>query len=422
MIELMSHQKRAVEQFSERSVILAHEMGTGKSVTSISMHKEFGAVVVCPTKTKNNYLQELVSVMGESADDIQIIKKGKDIVQGKKWLIISYDLAKKFKDPICEAYKRMIVDESHCIKGDTQRSAGVIEISKNMQVVTLLTGTPVTNRPADLWNQLLAVNAKITQVLRKTEYQKKFCKGHLEYVPRARRMIWVAKGAANLEELRSRILSDVDIVKKSEVLDLPEKIVKTVKIEMTDEQKRRYATAFADYVQKCIELGEKTPKEIRSVIRNKDMVQVVKLRQATSMMKAEYLLEMIEEVGEQQAIIFTEYIATIEFINKGLKERGLSFSTLKQEDGDGKFKRKEVQFFTANINAGAEGLNLQNSSLIFIIDKNWSVGKNWQAEDRVHRKGQTEKCFIKYFSVEETIDEAVDRVNIIKGNAIKRII
>jgi SWI/SNF-related matrix-associated actin-dependent regulator 1 of chromatin subfamily A len=423
----MEHQKRCVEYYSDRSVLLAHEMGTGKSITSIAMHKAHGAVIVCPAKLKQNWHTELMK-MGVNDSEIQIIETAKDEIRNVKWIVISYSVIDKFVGRL-DFYRRLICDESHYIKNASKRSKAVVKIAQNMEVVTLLSGTAIMNRPIELWNQLKSINAKLLDKYNRTSFSQKFCDGHMQNF--GRRRFWSESGATNIEELRMEIVGDVDIVKKSEVLDIPPKVVQTTVIEFTPEQRRGYNSEWKRYVdwlkanpEYFTEYTEKRKvdgkvethvvtreEQFTNVVNAKQLVELQKMKQVTSLAKVDYFLGLLDEIGEQQVIVFTEFIESIERLNAGLKKAGATYATLKDSDSVERFQSGQAQFFTANIVAGGQGLNLQYASNVFILDRHWTPGQNEQAEDRVHRKGQTQQCNIYYVEVKDTIDEKLKEAN-----------
>lgn len=422
MIELMQHQKRAVELFSRRNQILAHEMGTGKTITAISIKKhKKRIVVVCPAKLRNNWAVELEK-MGENS--VQIIETGKDTIHGKKWLICSYSLLESLLNRLPEEYKDLIGDESHFIKGKSTRAKAFILFSRRCEHVILLTGTPIMNKPIELWNQLLAINAPITRAMTKTKYSQRYCGGKLKFIyfRGQRKPMFFNKGAGNLHELTQMIREDIDIVKKKDVLDLPEKRVISKIITMSADEKREYANAWNNYLNFLKENPEYSKEDIQGVKNAKQLVELGKLRQVTSAIKVKYLLESLEEIGEQQAIIFSEYVQTLKTLNAGLKKAGIKYSTLQDDGSVEEFQAKKTQIFTASIISGGQGLNLQNANIVFIIDEHWTPAQNIQAEDRVHRKGQDQPCSIYYLRVKDTIDEKVADINIKKRRIIDKII
>lgn len=441
MIKPMKHQSRAERLFKEKSQLLAHGMGTGKSITAILIHRDRGAVIFCPAKLKRNWEVEL-NKMGEH--DIQIYKTKKDQFEHQKWCIVSYALADSLSDIIVKNYTGMICDESHYIKGKSKRAKAVVVISKKMEVATLLTGTAIMNKVIDLWNQLKCIKADICERYTRTQFSQEFCGGHMRQMGRMR--IWWEGGANNLDLLKELIKPSVDIVKKSDVLDLEPKAYNHVDLELTATQRKEYKQKWNEYMEYIksepdlfeeytkikrqkvdgkmvdVQILMTVEKQINNVKNSKQLVELQKLRQVTSLAKVEHFLSEIESLGDQQAVVFTSYIESMEVLNDGLKKLGVKYSTLKDDGSVEQFQQKKVQIFTANISSGAEGLNMQNASNVFILDRDWTPAKNEQAEDRVHRKGQTEQCTIHYYTCLDTIDEAVKIANEKKQKVIDNVL
>lgn len=439
MIELMTHQARCVADYSDRSILLAHEMGTGKSITAISIHKQRGAIIACPAKLKQNWVVELVK-MGEKESDIQVIETGKDLLENKKWVVMSYSIVDKYIDRL-DFYNGLIADESHFIKGSSIRAKAIVKLSKMVELVTLLSGTAIMNSPIELWNQLVCVKANITKEMNRTQFSKRYCGGCMKQMGRFR--FWCEDGAENLDELNEKLQGALDIVKKDDVLDIPEKFIDTKVIEFTPEERRNYKQKWQDYINwlnanpdhfqeytktkkvkgELVTSVITREKQLKQVIGARQLVELMKMKQVTSLAKVEFFLSTLEEIGSQQCIVFTEFIESIDVLNAGLKKAGKTYSTLKDDGAIEKFQSGGSQFFTANLVSGGQGLNLQNASLVFILDRHWTPGMNEQAEDRVHRKGQTKKCSIYYVTVKDTIDdERIETANEEKSKVIKKIL
>ena len=428
-ITLYNHQKEAIKKFRNRNIILAHEMGLGKTLTAINIAKGRKCLIVCPARLKQSWVTELGKAGEES---IQVVETAKDEFSGQDWTILSYDmLSTIWRDIVAQDFEHFIVDESHYIKGKfrytaktdrmtgTQRAGATVLIGGDMDQVTLLTGTPVMNKPIELWNQLMAIGGQITKDMSRSEFSRRYCGGHLKQMGPYR--FWWEGGSNHLEELRDKIKDDIDIIKKSEVLDLPPKIVNTKTIEFSTAEQKKYDIAWEEYLAFVEANPEYDTEQVENIVKAQQLVEIVKLRQITSKAKAEAVIDDLENL-QGQLVIFAEFVKTVDKLNNALKQKKITYSTIKDgDDAVAKFQSGKVRVFTANIVAGGTGLNLQNANQVLIVDENWTPAINTQAEDRVYRIGQDKTAFITYYRVHGTVDETVAKANVRKKKVIAKI-
>ena len=179
----MVHQKEAIVRLLEYDrFILSDDMGLGKTTSAViaaKISKSKRVLVVCPSSLKLNWKKEISNY--DSEDEINIIN-GKKWGETKKWNIINFDILKNFhflptknkgmskttKSIITNSeFDLVIIDEAHSIKNTTsKRTKIVMDFSKKIKRVWLLTGTPVANRPIDFFNLLKYVG----RVLPKTGF------------------------------------------------------------------------------------------------------------------------------------------------------------------------------------------------------------------------------------------------------------
>lgn len=428
-MKLYPFQEKAIEQFKNKSILLAYSMGLGKTIIAGGIGKGEKSLVICPAKLKKSWEVELNKI-GE--EDIQIIQTAKDEIGDKMWTIVSYDVASTIREQLEKIeYKHLFCDESHYIKGKfsitkagkisgVKRSATAVILAQKIPHTVLLTGTPILNKPIELWNQLVAIDAKITRDIKRSTYSTRYCGGHLKTFGYSGIRFWWENGATHLDELRERIQMDTDILKKEEVLDLPDKIINQRIIEFNEEEQKEYDRAWDDYLTWVENNPEYSEKDTENVKNAKQLVEIGKLKQITSRAKIKAVLDDIENI-EGQLVIFCEYVETVRILNEGLKKKKIKYSTLKEANSVEKFQEGKVQVFTSNIIAGGTGLNLQNANMMWIVDQHWTPGINQQAEGRIHRIGQDDTAFITYYQVADSIDGKIDKINQTKQKVINTL-
>lgn len=432
MRKLFPHQIEGVEWLkSVGRGILADEMGLGKSLTTIMASIETpGALVVCPASLKKNWERE-IRMTGET--EIQVINSG-DILDGSKWTIVNYDILDRYIEDFREDFgtgkrKELILDEAHYIKDPAaNRSKAALSIAEEAAKVYALSGSPVLNRPIELFSLLRAVKhplawrydeekkkpVSITTLKRK--FSERYCNGHMRIIYlRSGRVLrfWDESGANRIEELK--VLTKRVMLRrtKKEVLDLPEKIVSVVSDTLSKEWQTRYDDAWDEYLE-YIQNNPLKKDQIAGILTAQGLVELIKLRQVCSLAKLERIAEEIENAidQEQKVIVFTSFTETVKTLKAMLAKKKIHTVSLTGSDNSEArdkavqdFQEGDAKVFVANIKAGGVGLNLTAASAVMFADFDWSPAVNQQAEDRAHRIGQTGTVNVYYYVLEGTIEE-----------------
>ena len=226
----LDHQKEAIQKLVEnKKFILADDMGLGKTTSTIIAGLETGAkkiLIICPATLKINWKREI-----ENYSDRPIfISEGKQFSTEHDFVIVNYDIMKNFHDPkkkdesliLMSKFDLVIIDEAHYIKNaQAQRTKLINDITKSVDRLWLLTGTPMTSRPIDYFNLLSLIDSPVAKNW--MAYVIRYCAGFQFKV--GPRKIWNVQGASNLEELRDRTAGLTLRRLKENVLDLPDKII-----------------------------------------------------------------------------------------------------------------------------------------------------------------------------------------------------
>ena len=329
-LKLFPHQVTGIKFLQEKGrAILADEMGLGKTIQAICAAQESdgNVAVACPASVKINWAREIEGLRPK--DDIIVIS-GRKVAQNanlsategnKTWFIINYDVLEAWKDKIIaeKSIKTLILDESHYIKGKTIRAKATIEVAKKIKNVYCLTGTPLMNRPIELFNQLRAIGHSLGS--NRTVFAKRYCgafymqqminnyDGRKIILPQAsayslNRGTWRPgfkflneSGATNLEELREKIKGCMLRRTKEEVLDLPPKIIQTMETELDDEQRREYDSAWDMYIERI--RAETDEQKMNNIIQAREIVELTKLKQVCSQSKIKRIADDVENAVDQ---------------------------------------------------------------------------------------------------------------------------
>lgn len=423
--KLYQHQEEGVKfLLSRNGCILADDMGLGKSIQSIIAALESGAtniLVVCPSSAKINWRREINMF---SSDTV--------IIDGKVWnqakfTIINYDILKNFHtltdkkkkkeaDKIIGKINRQlvnakfdiaIVDEAHYLKDNKSiRGEIMVEVCVKNKVerVWLLTGTPIANRPMDFFNLLKLINSPLAKNWK--FFSERYCDGKQFYRTLKngeKRKIWLTNGSSNLDELANKVKNNILRRMKSDVLDMPEKVVIPMYHKLSNKAQINYENLWEEYLLKRIEQGKKGTIQ-------KDLVELILLRQFIAMEAISQTIEMVENAIEQgrKVIVFTTFTEELNILANHFKKQcvthnGPMSNTKKQHSVDEFQNNPNVKVFIGNVISAGVAITLTEATVVIFNSFSWVTGHNEQAEDRAYRIGQKNDVTVYYQLFEETV-------------------
>lgn len=424
---VMNHQKVAIEKLIPNDrFILADDMGLGKTTSAIIAAIESGAkkvLIVCPASLKINWKREI-----EMYTDRRTL-----IVEGGKWgstfdfVIINYDIIKNYhslpdeKTGIQESlilrenFDLAIVDEAHYINNTgAMRTQLMNDILDTIPKVWLLTGTPMTSRPINYYNLLKIVKSPLT--LNWQGYVKRYCKG-FQFKANGRK-VWKTDGAANLDELRERTKHVVLRRLKTDVLDLPEKIITPEFLELDN---MLYDHEMEEFVKISFEDRKRESLSIT-------LSRLMGARKIIAREKVPYTCELIDKFLEldKKVIVFTNFTDTLEMIKEKYSKvcvvvDGRTPKLRRQEAVDRFQNDPKVKVFIGNIIAAGVGLTLTAAEGVIMNDLSFVPSHHSQAEDRANRIGQRNVVNVYYPIFEDTIEMNIYNIIQRKKNNIDQV-
>lgn len=416
----LSHQKEAIEKLAgSKRFILADDMGLGKTTSTIIAALETGAkkiLIVCPASLKINWEREIENYTDRSV----YISEGKNFSIEHDFVIVNYDILKNFYDLkdkdnslITQGnFDLIILDEAHYVSnGQAARTKLVNSFSKKCERVWLLTGTPMTNRPMNYFNLLSLIESPVSQNW--MAYAIRYCQGY--QFTAGTRKIWNVTGASNLEELRDRTSRQVLRRLKTEVLDLPEKIITPVYLRL---KSKLYEGLMGEYY----DWYNKNPDESTSL--TVQFSKLMKVRQVIAEEKIKDTIELAENILEQdkKVIIFTNFTETLNriadhFGKQAVKLDGSTPKPQRQYAVDQFQDNEKIKVFVGNVKAAGVGITLTAAEAVIINDLSFVPGDLAQAEDRAYRYGQKNSVSVYYPIFDNSIEAIIyDMVNQKKQN------
>ena len=415
--KMYSHQVKAVEKLKKIKIGAAYmEMGTGKTrvaleLINIRLNKgRIDHVIwLCPCSVKENLRRDIIKHTGEEQNIITIC--------GIETLSTSIKTNSYLLELVKNKRCYLIVDESNLVKNHkAKRTQNIIRLSEYCTYKLILNGTPVTRNEADLFAQWYLLDWR---VLGYKSYWS-FSANHLEFDDYGR-----LRKCLNVDYLVEKIGPYSYQVKKEECLDLPPKTYEKVYYELTNQQYEHYLNVADELM---FSLDEFQPWTIyRMLTALQDVISGMYVNTSKENIQTtpyfdnplenpriKKLLELLDGL-EEKTIIFCKYQQEINDItniinSKYGKDTAVPFTgdlTQKKRQNNLDLFQTTSQYLVANKQCGAYGLNLQFCSYIIFYSNDWNYGTRSQAEDRVHRIGQTENVHIVDICAADTLDERI---------------
>ncbi len=407
---LMPFQQDGVRALLENErLLLADDMGLGKTLQAIAaarilraQRKMKSCLVVAPASLLDQWRREL----GKWAPDLSaIIVRGSAADRSWQWAserdvtLVSYDtLRSDFGGSALAPVRRrtwdiVVADEAQRVKNRNDTSDALKGLQRTRSWA--LTGTPIENHEEELASILEFVDHDAT------EDPKRYWPG---------------------EALRARHRELQLRRRKNDVLDdLPPKQITLTPIELHPSQRRSYEKAEQDGIVYLKSLGsEVTVQHVFALLTRLKQICNADPRTGESS-KLDDIRDRMEQLTAQghKALVFSQYIDESSGVAAAVRHlrafSPLSISgNMSPSDRQATIDRFKVsedhKVLVLSLRAGGLGLNLQEASYVFHLDRWWNPAVERQAEDRSHRIGQTVKVNVIKYSCIATIEERIDKV------------
>ncbi|XP_063790026.1 SWI/SNF-related matrix-associated actin-dependent regulator of chromatin subfamily A-like protein 1 [Pseudophryne corroboree] len=405
---LMPFQREGVSFAISRDgrLLLADDMGLGKTIQAICIaayyRTEWPLLVVSPSSVRFTWAEAfhrwLPSV---KPDSVNVIVTGRDSQSSSLINIVSFDLLGKMDKQTTTNFKIIIIDESHFLKNvKTVRCKSAMPLLKNAKRVILLSGTPAMSRPAELYTQIAAVRP--TFFPRFHDFGSRYCDA--KQMPWG----WDYSGSSNLSELKLLLEESIMIRRlKSDVLSqLPAKQRKMVVIAAEGiSMKTKAALAAA---------AKEMAQGFKSKVQEKEALLLFYNRTAEAKIQCvtEYIMDLLES-GREKFLVFAHHKLVLDSVCEELGKKSVGFiridgstSSADRQSLCQKFQFSDkVSVAVLSITAANMGLTLSSADLVVFAELFWNPGVLIQAEDRVHRIGQTSSVNIHYLVAKGTADD-----------------
>ena len=444
-----AHQLKALEMSWDKKVFAYFmEMGTGKSkvlIDNIAMlydkGKINGALIIAPKGVYKTWMdeqipdhlpdhiekevvlwesnggkkkQEELNKLFKSSDDLHILIMNVEALSTKN--------GKAFAAKFLSCHECMMaVDESTTIKNPGAiRTKTILDLGVNVKYKRILTGSPVTKSPLDLFTQCYFLDPWLLE--QRSYYSFKTRYAITKQINVSGRRVEIVAGYCNLPELSNQLKPFSFRCLKDDCLDLPEKTYMKRIIQLTPEQQKVYdqmkkmalaelngkLTTTATVITQLMRLQQITAGHFKS---DDGSVQKIKNNRLNE------LLDVLSEM-EGKAVIWAHWRHDIEIIVEALKkEYGDNsvvtyFGDTSTDDRQKAIrsiqdKDSPVRFIVGTPQTGGYGITLTGASTMIYFSNGYDLEKRQQSEARIDRIGQTKKMTYIDIMSQDTIDERI---------------
>ena len=316
----------------------------------------------------------------------------------------------------------MVVDESTTIKNrKATRTKNVLMLSKEAKYKRILTGSPVTKSPMDLYAQCMYLSPQALGFSSYYAFQNRYAL--VQKRKMGTRAFQEIVGYRRLDELNLKLDRFSNRILKEQCLDLPDKMYTRRDVALTDEQKRVY-TQMKKLALAKLENGElATTASVLTQIMRLQQICCGHLQpdegeiQALDNNRLKELLEITDEL-QGKAIIWASYTHDIQQIAASLRDRfgpeavatyyGATPQDERQEIVE-RFQDKlnPLRFFVGQPKTGGYGITLTAANTVVYYSNSYDLEIRLQSEDRAHRIGQSNKVTYIDLVSPDTIDEKI---------------
>lgn len=426
-LERFPHQEVGTRFLRERQAAgLFDEQGLGKSkqlidavVQDIAAGAIDAALIVCPNTLKTTWGEEIerhcklrYAVFGAGK------KARRETFRSLRaaFYVINYEAvaAELVSLRALLRFKRMalVLDESHRIKTPKAKvTRAVLALRRDAVKRIIMTGTPVANKPEDLWSQLFFLDdgnrLGTTFEMFKDRYGS------------------ASGGYRQIEDIRER-LSSISLRREKEgTIVLPPKTISRVAVKLTGRQLRMYEQLrreLAIWVRTLS--GEEVLAHAENVLSR--LVRLAQIASNPGLLDADYdetpakfealdrLIPVYRNQAVGKAIVWTSFVPNIPLLVSRYSElRPVTiFGDMDSEARDRAIAALKtdasVRLMIANPAAAREGLTLTEARTAIYLDRTFNLVDFLQSQDRIHRMSQAHPCSIVLLVAENTIDEFVD--------------
>lgn len=405
---------------------LFDEQGLGKSKQVIDAlsaqmaeRKIDSALIICPNGLKTNWGQEIEKF---SEGSYAVFGAGRSARRmafrslKASFYVINYEAVDtEFASlKALLRFKRiaLVLDESHRIKTPEAKTTQAVLALRSLAARRyILSGTPVANKPEDLWSQMLFLDDGEALGNSVEQFQQAYGSA--------------SSGYRNLEQMRSRVATKSLRRLKATAVSLPSKEFRRVSVALTGRQAQMYSDMKNELALWVRDLDGAHIEERADAILAR-LVRLAQLASNPAMLDTAYVetpakfLQLDRELASrmddptQKVLIWTSFVENIHALRLRYARWNpvCIHGAIRNDERDAAVKAfktdPDTRILVANPAAAREGLTLTEANLAIYLDRSFNLVDYLQSQDRIHRISQTRDCEIVLLIAHDTVDEFID--------------
>jgi SNF2 family DNA or RNA helicase len=314
----------------------------------------------------------------------------------------------------------MIIDESTKIKNpDSKLTKDFFEIAPLLKRKVIMTGTPVANRPYDMWAQIFFLDNGESLGRNFSEFKAQNDLSNDLSEDKSKRKRFEDSVASIFRKIKDFSVRET---KDSGIIHLPDKIYHNLYIHFEQQQASMYETIRTEMqlaVQKDgISRIDESEEVIKRLLRLVQITSNPKLidEQYDQICAKELLLDKVLNrvfAAKEKVIVWSIFTENIDYYCKKYKDKNAVKITGKMTIEDrnksvDRFKNGDAQVLFATPQSAKEGLTLTVANNAVFYDRGFNLDDYLQAQDRIHRISQTKDCNIYNLMIEDSVDVWID--------------
>lgn len=443
--KLFDYQRQGVNFMCKvPSVIMGDDMGLGKTLQTITAIQELGAnrvLIVCPNSLKFTWYKEFEYWTGRKCHVVTSSNKKRVLQSFREGvLVINYESIwdRKTKEVLPEIkninWDITVYDEAHRLKNRNATHTKACKKIKSERVF-MLTGTPIENSPDELWSLLNLMYPKTFNSY--WRFVDQWCKTNVMRIGgREIKNIVGCQDPQAMHEMLSPIM--IRRLKKDVLHQLPDKLYKTITVELTPSDRRVYEELRDEMVTE-LSTGE-------VVITANVLSQMLKLRQVA--ISAQLLSEeeskgrvksskldaveelVINNIDSHKLVLFTQFKSSLKMMKNLLESHNIKCLEISGDISSEERQRNCDLFQTddsyrvilCTIQTAGVGLTLTEADICVFLDKHYNPQLNKQAEDRLYRIGQKNVVQVISIIANDTLEERIEDMLRRKSDMFEQVV
>lgn len=429
-IRLREYQRAGVEYLAHspyKGVILADEMGLGKTVmlytyiNNFMLGKRKKTLIVCPSTLRNMWLEVLHdSLRSGLTADVWTLRHRPH--PGVNVELITYDsVHHRLSSMLSRRYNCIIFDEAHKLRNPESKRSRACRMLRVMDKIIFATGTPIINRPLELFSMLEMGEAHWLDGGWDV-FAHKYTDGYFDG------MGWKFTHAKNEDELAYMLRAGRMVRRrKADVLqELPDKIRQVVSLGARDPKTMSLLAKETKLFTQIFDASDGDFEKALKVLRAPSKEQAAEdahkalatVRQELAMAKIGVAVTFIKDAlaSSDKILVFTQHVAVQTALREhaDLAYRSVfidgSVSPKERHIRLGSFRHDpKVKILFLSLQVGGEGLTLTESDHVIFVELPWTPAELAQAEDRCHRYGQKNTVLSQYLVYDNSLDASILR-------------